>query len=53
MTQAFIDASYIQNIINAEINEFLKGYRAELNLPIKISIRMRFNPSLTSEWLAA
>ena len=53
MTQAFIGASYIQNIINAEINEYLRGYRAELNLPIKVAIRMRFNPSLTSEWFGS
>jgi ABC-2 type transport system permease protein len=53
MTQAFIGASYIQNIINAEINEYLKGYRAEVSLPIKIAIRMRFNPTLTSEWFGS
>ena len=53
MTQAYIGASYIQNIINAEISEYQKGYRASLNLPIKIAIRMRFNPTLTSEWFGS
>ncbi|MBL4606994.1 MAG: ABC transporter permease [Pseudomonadales bacterium] len=50
MTQAFIGANYIQQIINAEVNEYLNGVRVEQNLPIKIAIRMRFNPTLTEEW---
>lgn len=53
MTQAFIGASYIQNIILAEIDEYLKGYREDSKLPIKIAIRMRFNPTLTSEWFGS
>lgn len=50
MSQAFIGAGYIQNIIIGEVNEYTLGYRSQPALPIKLDIRMRFNPTLTSEW---
>lgn len=50
MSQAFIGAGYIQNIVIGEINQYTQGYRANAKLPIKLDVRMRFNPTLTSEW---
>ncbi len=51
MSQAFIGASYIQNIVNGEIDEFLRGYRSADPLPVEMALRVRFNPTLTSSWL--
>ncbi len=53
ITQAFIGANYIHNIISAEINEYLLGYKEKLKAPVKLNIRMRFNPTMTSEWFGA
>ncbi len=50
MTQAFIGANYIQNIVLEEVNVYLQGYRAEPEAPIKLDIRLRFNPTSTAEW---
>lgn len=50
MTQAFIGANYIHNIVLAEINEYLSGYRGEIKPPIALNIRLRFNPGGTAEW---
>ncbi len=50
MTQAFIGANYIHNIARAEVDEYLRGYRTGQALPIKLDIRLRFNPTSTSEW---
>lgn len=50
ITQAFIGASYIQNIISAEVNEYLLGYKENLQTPVNLKIRMRFNPTMASEW---
>ncbi len=50
MTQAFIGANYIQNIVLLEISEYLSGYRAKLEPPIELNIRLRFNPTGASEW---
>jgi len=53
MTQAFIGASYIQNIITGEINTYISSRRTETMLPVRLNIRMRFNPTLTSSWFAS
>ncbi len=53
MTQAFIGDNYIQTIINAEINEFVEGYRAIYTLPIQQSSHIMFNPNLTSVWFGS
>lgn len=53
MSQAFTGSSYIQQIINDEINEFVKRYRAPTELPVELAVRMRFNPNLTQAWFGA
>lgn len=53
MSQAFIGASYIQNIMNGEIAGFLKGYRQE-NVPlISLVPHIKFNPNLSSAWFSS
>ena len=53
MTQAFTGNGYIQQIVNGEINEFLARHRAETTLPVDISLRARFNPSLDQSWFGS
>jgi ABC-2 type transport system permease protein len=53
MTQASIGDNYIQMIISAEINEFVKGYRADYDLPIIESSHLMFNPNLTGVWFGS
>lgn len=50
MSQAFIGAGYIENIVTGEINEFMLGYRAQGDPPIRLITRVAFNPSLNSTW---
>ncbi|MBH0028034.1 ABC transporter permease [Pseudoalteromonas sp. SWN29] len=53
MSQSFIGDNYIQTIISAEINEFVKGYRALYTLLIKQSAHIMFNPNMTSVWFGS
>ncbi len=53
MTQAFTGNGYIQQIINAEINEFLARHRTVTALPVELSLRSRFNPSLDKAWFGS
>ena len=50
MSQAFIGAGYIENIVTGEINEFMLRYRAATELPIGLATRIRFNPTLNGSW---
>ena len=50
MTQAFIGATYIQNILLGEVNAFVQGYRAESALPVDLTVRVKYNPNLTGTW---
>lgn len=50
MTQAFIGANYIQNIITGEVNEFIRHQRAEQEMPIKLVTHVKFNPNLSGLW---
>ncbi|WP_026609082.1 ABC transporter permease [Methylocaldum szegediense] len=53
MSQAFIGNSYIQNIINGEVADFVEGQRTVATLPVELEVRMRFNPNLTSTWFGS
>ena len=50
VSQAFIGASYISNIVAGEVNEYLTGRRDTAEAPIKLAPRVRFNPNLTGLW---
>jgi len=53
MTQAFIGAGYIQNIITGEVTEFAQGTREQAASPITLNTRVKFNPNLTSAWFGS
>lgn len=50
MTQAFIGANYIQNIVTGEITEFAQRHRTGAVLPITLATRVKFNPNLNGIW---
>lgn len=52
MTQAFIGSGYIRRIINAEVADFLKT-TGDARTPIRQTIRVKFNPNLTSTWFGS
>jgi len=49
MTQAFVGAGYIQQIVDKEIEHFELG-RAELPTPARLDLRNRFNENLDPCW---
>lgn len=53
MSQAFLGNSYIQNIVNGEVNAFIARYRANTALPVDLEIRTRFNPNLEQSWFGS
>ena len=53
MSQAFTGSTYIQEIVAAEVTEFVKRYRAETVLPVDLAPRMSFNPNLMQAWFGA
>ncbi len=53
MSQSFTGSGYIQQMVNDEVNEFLVGYRAKATPPVDLTLRMRFNPTLSSSWFGA
>ncbi|WNN51936.1 ABC transporter permease [Hafnia alvei] len=53
MSQAFLGNSYIQNIVNDEVSEFMARYRVGSILPVDLEVRARFNPNLDQSWFGA
>ncbi|MDT4288388.1 ABC transporter permease [Methylomonas sp. MO1] len=53
ISQAFIGNTYIQTILNGEVNAFAQGHRAVMTLPVELEIRTRFNPNLSSVWFGS
>ncbi|KPD02806.1 permease component of an ABC superfamily transporter [Moellerella wisconsensis ATCC 35017] len=53
MSQAFLGNSYIQNIVQGEVTEFLAKTRNNSVLPVDLEVRMRFNPNLTQSWFGS
>lgn len=50
MSQAFSGNGYIQQIVMAEVNEFVQRHRAAASAPVDLEVRARFNPSLNKMW---
>jgi ABC-2 type transport system permease protein len=50
MSQAFIGASYIQNIVVDETNGFVQRRSSDTARPIPLTVRVRFNPNLNGIW---
>lgn len=53
MSQAFTGSGYVQQIVSAEVREFLQRYRSNPALPIDLALRVRFNPTLERAWFGA
>ncbi len=53
MSQAFAGSGNVQQIVLAEVNEFVQHYRSITALPVELAIRMRFNPALEPSWFGA
>lgn len=53
MNQAFTGSSYIQTIINGEVNAFLQGFRSNVTPTVDLALRVRFNPQLNKSWFSA
>src|SRR5690554_6831829 len=53
VSQAFTGAGHIQQIINAEVAEFLARHRAEPVMPVEAVIRTAYNPNLDRAWFGA
>lgn len=52
-SQAFLGASYIQNIVAGEVAHFLGARNAPEAPEVKLVLRARFNPNLSSAWFSA
>jgi ABC-2 type transport system permease protein len=53
MSQAFTGNSYIQQMIGDEVGTFVNRYRAPVESPVDLAVRMRFNPNLTQAWFGS
>ncbi len=53
MSQAFVGAGYVQQIVAGEIAEFMQGHRDAPVAPVELATRMRFNPTLSPTWFGA
>ena len=50
MSQAFSGSGYVQQIVLAEVNEFVQRHRGASALPVDLELRARFNPGLNKIW---
>lgn len=50
MSQAFVGGGYIEQVVMGEVNEFVNRYRENPSLPVDLSLRARFNPTLEKSW---
>ncbi|SIT78125.1 ABC transporter permease [Pontibaca methylaminivorans] len=53
MSQAFTGGGYIQQIVTAEVSEYVAGYRSAPDPPVELALRARYNPSLDPGWFGA
>ncbi len=53
MSQAFSGNAYVQQIVMAEVTEFVQRYRGSQALPVDLAARMRFNPAQEKAWFGS
>ncbi len=53
VNQAGLGASYIQNILLAEVNRFVEQADISIESPVQLVIRRAFNPNGTTRWFNA
>jgi ABC-2 type transport system permease protein len=51
--QAFNGMTYIQNVINTYVTQFIAGREAGISVPVKAVIQAKFNPNLKSSWFTS
>jgi len=50
MSQAYIGQNYIRAIVTGQVNEFVERQRRDARLPIRLTVRVKFNPNLDGIW---
>lgn len=53
MSQAMIGAGYIQQIVQAEVSEYLLHSQEVNSMPVELEMRARFNPTLDQKWFGS
>lgn len=53
MSQAFTGSGYIQQIVDGEVDAFVRRYRADEAPPVELALRIRFNPELNKGWFGS
>ena len=53
MSQAFTGSGYVQQIVAAEVDEFVQRHRGSTSMPVELNLRMRFNPNLEQSWFGS
>ncbi len=53
MNQAFSGSGYVQQIVQAEVTEFVQRTRGSATPPVDLVLRARFNPALEKSWFGA
>jgi ABC-2 type transport system permease protein len=53
MVQAGIGSGYAQEIINAEIRDFLSRSEGGASAPVNLVVRIMFNPNVTTAWFTS
>jgi len=53
MVQAGLGASYLQQIVGGEINDFLTRTEAAPPAPVNLDVRIAFNPNVTTAWFTS
>ncbi|BEP38324.1 ABC transporter permease (plasmid) [Variovorax sp. V59] len=53
MSQAFTGSAYIQQMVAAEVGEFVQRFRGDAAMPVELALRMRFNPNLEEAWFGS
>ena len=51
--QAFNGMTYIQNVINDYVMQFIAGREVAIGLPVKVVVQAKFNPNLKSSWFTS
>jgi ABC-2 type transport system permease protein len=53
MSQAFTGSGYVQTMVNAEVNAFVRRYQATDTPAVDLVLRAKFNPELNKSWFGA
>ena len=51
--QAFNGMTYIQNVINDYVTQFIAGREGGIGIPVKVVIQAKFNPNFKSSWFTS